>query len=182
MSLDSTGQVQKGGGLSIYKDATTISTVCPSYLDVDAVFDSSYLVTYFDSSTQLSNLITVQVDESTPNVATVTAQSTSTLNLYEFITLDQSSGVIVAIAQDTSSTEETAIVVAGSVDSATGAVTLSGSPVSYANEYSVYPQITRLSDSLFAISYYTYDPFYLATRYGKHNFYFSIRSRGISIG
>jgi len=76
-------------------------------------------------------------------------------------------------SQDLSNTTETAFILAGIITSSSSSdgsqdnsYLLSESPVQYTSVYSVNPQLTRLSDSSFAISYYSNTSSELLTRYG----------------
>jgi hypothetical protein len=45
-SLKRNGQLQVGGGTSIFRNVSSISASCPSYLGMEAVYENVYLVTY----------------------------------------------------------------------------------------------------------------------------------------
>lgn len=133
---------------------------------MDAVYSNAYLTSYANKGSRNATLqVTVMSDS--PNKASVVSSLETSYFMYEVLTLNQNSGLFVGITQDSSNTSETAYLVAGKVDGATYKISL-GKGVQYAEEYSMDPQITRLSNTTFAIAYYTYEPGFLATRIGKY--------------
>lgn len=138
---------------------------CPSYLSMDAVYSNAYLTSYANKGS-LNATLQVAVMSSTPNKANVVSTLETHYFMYEVLSLSESNGLFVGITQDSSDTTETAFLVAGKVDGATYKISL-GEGVQYADQYSMDPQITKLSDTTFAIAYYTYAPGFLATRFGK---------------
>lgn len=140
---------------------------CPEYLGIDAIFGDMYLVSYFDAASKGTTFSVISIGPN-PNQATVQNTQSFPYQVFETATLSQSDGTFVAITQDFSSSEETAYVIGGSIDAANGyAITLTISPEVYTNIYSIDPQITRLSDTSFAIAYYRYgSESTLFTQYG----------------
>jgi hypothetical protein len=128
------------------------------------VFDSSYILSYYDAVNDKASLSVVEVNAASD--AHIASTYTSTYDFYQLSVLDESSGLFVFVTQDTSKTVETAFVVAGQVDSETFAVAL-GTAVEYSSLYSLNPLITPLSANSFAMSYYDYTvtPNLLMTRY-----------------
>lgn len=159
-------------------NTTYFDEKCPNYLDIDSVFTNSFILSYYDKSTDLSYLSVVQIESTqvTSSKAGVVSLSkqikelstfSSTYDFFQLTVLDQDLGIFVFITQDQSSTSETAYVVAGKVDPISYEITI-GSPILYTQLYSVDPYITRLSNSSFAFTYYSYDSNpSLLTRYGN---------------
>jgi hypothetical protein len=50
-SLTNSGKTVVGAGTSVYKDSLVLTPPCLKYLNIEAIFDSSYLYSYTDSST-----------------------------------------------------------------------------------------------------------------------------------
>lgn len=166
ISLTESGQAQLGGGTSIYKNIVNdLSFKCPSYLDVDAVHEDIYLVSYSDKSTSEATLVAVQVADSTPNKGEIVSTLASPYYIYETIVLSQNSGIFVSICQDFNPDVQEAFIVAGSVS--TSSKITQGVPANYTTLYSVNPSIARLDDNTFAISYFSsVKPYQVMTRYG----------------
>lgn len=165
VSLSATGAIQAGGGTSIYKNIVDFVAKCPSYLSMDAIYSDAYLVSYAEKGSTSATLQVVQVG-ATPNKGVVVTSQPAPYALYEVTALQD--GLFVGITQDSKEAQDTAYVVAGTVSSATFAVSL-GAPLLYTTgQYSMNPAVTRLSDTAFALAYYSSDPPMLATRYGKH--------------
>lgn len=163
VSFTDTGSIQPGAGTSIYVNQSTLTLSCPSYIDVDAIFDSSYLVSSTNEKESKGIISVVQVSDS--NEIQVLKSNTINYNLYQVATLNQQSGLIVFITQDLSETSNTGFVVAANAE-ADGSLT-QGTALGYTSDtYSVSPSIIRLSDTSFAISYYVEGSSFLATRYG----------------
>ncbi len=168
VSLNSNGEVQQGGGTSIYKSIWATSESCPNYLNSIPILSSHYLISY-STSDKKTILNVIKVGEN-PLEETTSVHTTSynDYNLYKIITLDQSSGIFVSISQDVSSQDETAYVMVGRVTVSDDEYSIAyGSKVKYADIYSLNPMITSLSSIAFAISYY--DDSKMATRYGVIN-------------
>lgn len=164
VSLNSRGQLQVGAGTTIYRNQSNYASSCPYYIDLDAVFESSYILSYYDQKEKESILSIAHIDGSR-NVHVVSPYA-SNYTFYETAVLNQNAGIFVSIAQDANADEETAYLVAGQVNEASFKFTL-GSPILYTQIYSVNPQITRLSDVSFAITYYDTSALNaLTTRYG----------------
>lgn len=109
----------------------------------------------------------VTVAASTPNTGTVTYAHSTNYNIVELVTLDADSGLFVGITQDVDENNPTGFVVAGRVNQQTHEVGTLSVSEEYGDKYSVSPVITRLSDSTFAIGYYSGNPSQISTRYGK---------------
>lgn len=155
VSLTNTGRVQAGGGTSIYKNIAAITASCPAYVSMAAVYSDTYVVSYADKAKQNATLQVVVVDTDAPNTGVVVHTQQSTEYIFEIISLDQQSGIFVGISQDISFTAETAYVFAGLVDPTTYAITIKKSISPYTDEFSLDPSLSRMSDSRFAIAYYS---------------------------
>lgn len=156
VALTSDGQLQTGAGTSIYRSAATISATCPAYLDLDPLFSNYYLLSYADSSTSKASLQVMEVASDAPNKGIAVSTYASDYDLFEKVTMNQDSGLFVTISQDFSDTAETAVIQMGKVDASNSYTITMGTAVPYATQYSVSPAITRLTDSIFAVSYYEY--------------------------
>lgn len=168
VSVNSYGNIQRGGGTSVRSTVSDlVNTGCPLYLDVDSVFNKVYIVSSLnkDSSTATMNVI----EASSLTQTTTLSTQTFNFNLFEVTTLNPTSGLFVFITQDFSDSQDTSVVIAGRVDDTTYDITLgTSSPAIYSSAtYSVDPAITRLSDTTFAIVYYTFEPFNIYTVYGQ---------------
>jgi len=105
---------------------------------------------------------------------TTTVNITSPYFLVEIVTLEQSTGLFVGIAQGYSSVNNTGVILAGRV-AADGKSIKLGKAAEFVTSYSLDPRITRLSSNSFAISYYSYSsPATLRTKYGKCSCFLAI--------
>ena len=165
--MDSLGRVVQGAGKAVYKNITAMNMLCPKYIDIDAVFDDSFLVSYQNSDTGESTLKVVSVDPSSGSTSLTSTPTNS--SFYQVTTLNQATGLFIGIAQTFFANES--FVTAGSVNGASGGVSL-GQPALYGCYlyYSVNPYITRLSNTTFALSHYCSSANYtittLNTQYG----------------
>ena len=171
MSLNSAGEVQVGGGTSIYRKVGTLPTdPCPNYLSATPVFDDSYLVSYKASAAGTGVLSVMQVDSS--RKATVVNSKSNTQDLYKVVTLNQATGLFVSISQAQLTTVNTAVI-AGKVNKASNYAITYGSETTYSfpASYSFDPTITALSETTFAIAFFGGSPYQCYTRWGKsiHN-------------
>jgi hypothetical protein len=147
-----------------------MNAACPKYIDIDAVFNNSFLAHYQDKGTGLSILKVVTMD-SLADISTV-VETDTTAKFYTVTTLNQDTGLFVGISQAYSSFAS--FVTAGQVDAATSVVNL-GTPQLYGcYQYTtVNPYLTRLSDTSFAITHYCSDASYVTlsvnTQYGRVN-------------
>jgi hypothetical protein len=153
-----------------------VTATCPSYPSMIAITSQYYLLSYADKTTQQSTLQLISVTDSTSSSAstsTVVYQLQSSYYIYELQLLDNTSGLFVAICQDSSDTEETAFVVLGVVNPALQTVTLyPSSAVQYATIYSIAPTLITLSSTSFLIGYYAEDEtnnniYTVMLKYGK---------------
>lgn len=170
VSLDSSGVLQAGAGTSIYRNIADVVADCPKYLNMDAISDDSYLISYSDGTT--TNLQVVVVGADTPNSGKVVQTATEQQAISDMVTLSQSTGLFVGICQDSQSALNTDYVVAGIVDPVTHTISTLSVSEQYGTEYSSTPRITRLSNTEFAIAYYAGDPQRLFTRYGRNELTF----------
>lgn len=168
VSLDSSGALQAGAGTSIYRNIVDIVASCPRYLNMDAIGDSSYLISYSDTNTQTTSLQVVTVSADAPNAGTVVQTETVPETIADMVTLAASTGLFVGICQDTSAAITMDYIVAGTVNPTTHAISALTQSEPYGTTYSTSPRITRLSDTEFAIAYYAGEPQQLMTRYGKN--------------
>jgi hypothetical protein len=152
VSLTASGQVRAGGGTSIYTDTTEITATCPNYLDIDAIRDTNFIVSFMEGTTGKSTL--QLLDMTAPNEGSVVYSVQRTGDVYEVATLDQAGALFVAVQQDVSAGEDQAVVFAGKVDTEGTQFSLGADTVYSADAYSLNPTISRLSDTTFAMSYY----------------------------
>jgi len=168
VSLDSSGVLQAGAGTSIYRNIVDIVATCPRYLNMDAISDDSYLISYSDGQTTSLQVVTVDAD--TPNKGTVVQTETVQQTIADMVTLSQSTGLFVGICQDQEIAATQDYIVAGFVDPVTHVISPLMVSDQYAITYSVVPLITRLSDTAFAIAYTkAVTPQVFMTRYGKNH-------------
>jgi hypothetical protein len=111
LSMAISGKSLVGAGTSIYKDIASLTTSCPKYLSSDPMFDSDYLMTYYDSIQGTSTVVLMEL--SNPRDTNVLSSSTLQSEVYDIATLNQETGIFVAINQDFDETEDTATVIAG---------------------------------------------------------------------
>jgi len=179
VSFSQNGTLQVGGGISLYNQINTLNSsndnqiqaYCPSYLSMDAVANDFYLISYGKKTTQSSTLTTVKIDStSTGYQSSVSVTLPTKYFIYETIVLSQDSGLFVSICQDYSVSNATAFLIPGHVNIQTGAIVLHDEEkVLYSNtEYSLGPDLVRLSDTSFALAYYDWGSYNnVVTRYGK---------------
>jgi hypothetical protein len=103
VSITETGSVQKGAGTSIYLNIRNLQMCCPAYLDMIALSNYTYLVSYaHDKNFTSSFLQTVRIDGST-NVKISTTETLSETQLpyffFQLDTLSQVEGLFVGITQ-----------------------------------------------------------------------------------
>jgi hypothetical protein len=111
VSMALSGKSLLGAGTSIYKDISYFTPTCPKYLTSDSMFDSHYLMSYYDSAQDTSTIVLMEL--SNPRDTTVLASSTFPSEVYDIATLNQQTGIFVAINQDLDETQDTATVIAG---------------------------------------------------------------------
>jgi hypothetical protein len=111
VSMALSGKSLLGAGTSIYKDISYFTPTCPKYLTSDSMFDSHYLMSYYDSAQDASTIVLMEL--SNPRDTTVLASSTFPSEVYDIATLNQQTGIFVAINQDLDETQDTATVIAG---------------------------------------------------------------------
>ena len=51
VSLSADGKSVIGAGTSVYKESLVLNPPCPKYLNIDTLYDSSFLYTYVESDT-----------------------------------------------------------------------------------------------------------------------------------
>lgn len=153
VSLTSSGLVRSGGGTSIYRNTVDLGQPCPKYLNIDAIFDSNFIVSYADGSSKGQSSFQL-VSMTAANAGEVVYSLQHEGDVHEVVTLSQAGGLFVAVEQDFSDEADQAFVFAGLVQADGTAFTL-GDRVLYSDDvYSVNPVITRLSENSFAMSYY----------------------------
>lgn len=151
MSFTASGHIAVGAGTSVYKNVYKADGSCPKYLDLDIVYDSTYVMSSTDAGSGVTTVTTMLASDAR-TISTLTT-STPPVSVYQTTTLAQNTGLIVGIGQDMSLDEALDTVTAATVAS-TGVITY-GESVRYGSgDYSMDPMITRLSDTSFAISYY----------------------------
>ncbi|RYG67842.1 hypothetical protein EON64_06560 [archaeon] len=166
VSFDSAGQIQKGAGTTFYNDVLSSMVgagQCPAYTSMDSVGSGRLLASYAHTSNFTSTLLLID-NAAAPNEASILASMPVDFFIYEVAVLDASAGWFVCVCQDYSNTTETAVVFAGRIVG--DAITIySDSAVQYAANFSVSPDLLRLSNSGFALGYYT-NTSSLSARYG----------------
>ena len=167
VSVTSEGKIRSGGGTSIYTNIATLTATCPTYLDIEPVYENFFVLSYVDELTGGSILSVMILDQI--NEGVFVSSTPYQYKVYEIATLSQSDGTFVGISQDISSIDnDLAIVFIGKVSSDGKTITF-GSPVVYSpDQYSLNPACSRLSDNSFAITYYNdvNSQHYLSTRAG----------------
>jgi hypothetical protein len=168
VSFDTSGNAVMGAGRSVFKNLSPpLQASCPKYIDVDAVFDDSFIVSYQNAADLSTTLKVIKMDSS-GNVASVTSTAT-TAQFYQVATLNQASGLFVGISQ-TYVTNST-FLTAGTISQANQSASIGDSVLYGCPAYgSVNPHISRISDTSFAISFFCaynahYDS-YISTQYG----------------
>lgn len=139
------------------------------FLSMDSVYNNAYVVSYADKIAKTASMQVISVSSSNPDKGTVEFTTSVNYYLYEITTLSVSGGIFVGISQDAAEKADAAFVVAGKVNKDTYAITMTKS-AQYGSQYSMTPTITRLSDTTFAIAYYSSDAedlTQLTTRYGE---------------
>jgi hypothetical protein len=174
VSLTSLGSVRIGAGTTVYTSPsqTILTGSCPLYLDLDAIFNGVYIVSSVVSTSSAAKASTLSVISTNQNGSNPTTLSTLTIDsqVFELTTLNKNTGLFVYITQDFSSNQNLSTVVAGTVNPSNGYQINLGLPgtLYYTGTYTVDPIITRLSDTTFAILYYSYYPeISLLTKYGN---------------
>lgn len=177
VSVDENGLLQLGGGTSIYEGIFTSKQQCPKFVDIDAIYSRGYLVFYQHADTHQSTLQVVSMSNDLLK-GDVSATLSSTIAnsvpyyVHRVLTLSQSNGVFITISENYGDLGLTGqgMVVAGKVSSDLTKITTGTGVYFSQNDASVNPSIIRLSDTSFAICYFTYSssPFYnnLYTQYG----------------
>eukprot|EP01041_Mallomonas_annulata_P005001 gene5001-10007_t len=168
VSLSTSGKLQQGGGTTIYNDIIKIDAKCPKYLDIDAVYDSTFLMFYSNSKTKQTTLNVAQASSS-KNSGTIKATTTTSAFIYQLSTLSQSSGLFVGLTQKDFTSEGLPAILAGKVSQDASSITL-GTQKQYSDGYSLNPLMSRLTTNSFAVSYFTpyvyNEPIYVSTFYG----------------
>lgn len=144
---------------------------CPAYLTMDSVYNNAYVVSYADKTTKTSSIQVISVSAMNSDDGTVESTTVVNYNLYELTTLSASAGIFVGITQDVDENADSAYVIAGKVNKNTYEIGTLTKSADYGTQYSITPTITRLSDTSFAIAYYSGEPSQLTTRYGKAETY-----------
>lgn len=169
LSFNENGALQLGAGTSLYNRllSNTIGTnQCAGFPSLTAIGDKYYLLSYANKNDYNSTLQLIYV--SSPTQAQILTTITSTDYIYKVITLDATAGTILAISQDFSQSQDAAYLLPGVVDVSAKTITLSTDKAkTYSSSvYSVDPDLVRLSDNSFALSYYTTSPSMATTRAG----------------
>lgn len=142
---------------------------CPMFLSMDSVYGNAYVVSYADSTTKTASIQVISVSSANPDEGTVESTTNVNYYLYEITTLSASEGIFVGISQDIVENGDAAFVVAGKVNKNTYEIGTFTKSEQYGTQYSMTPTITRLSDTTFAMAYYSSSPLMLTTRYGKEH-------------
>lgn len=154
VSMISPGVVQAGGGTSIYSDIALILEKAPSDLTISPLFPNTYLVSNNQHGTNMTTFSVVVL--SSDSQASVKYSVQRPLAVYSIEPLSQEFGTFVTISDDESSTYQTSTVQVGIVDPVSYVITFGPSLEYNPNvPYSFTPVIARLSDSQFALCYYS---------------------------
>lgn len=153
VSLGPDGKIYNGGGTTIYKNLLSTSLRCPKYLDLDVVFDSSLVMFYSNSASKVSTINIIKLSKDTISTE-LTKSITSDIFFNELATLSKANGIFVGISQCFTANCASPAVVAGRVSQYLTSITF-GTPKEYTKGFTTGPCITRLSDNLFAIAYFS---------------------------
>lgn len=170
VSFDESGALQVGAGTSLYKSllSNTIgANSCPGYPSLAALASGFYLLSYSNRADQSSTLQLIYT--SAPNKAQILTSVSQAYFIFSTVALDIGQGTFLSICQDYSSSSDQALLIPGTVNYQTNAITLNtAKAVQYLTaQYSVYPSLIRLSNSAFAIAYASTSPFKMTTRAGS---------------
>ena len=174
VSFSGAGQVQKGGGTSIYRNVGSIpSDLCPKYLSAIPIFDDKYLVSFRVAATGTGAVSVMAIDIS-GKLSTVLSSANTVQSLYGIVTLNQASGLFVSITQDNSFISPNTAVIAGQSDLNNNYAIRFGNAYAYMfpGQFSLDPSIAALSSTTFAIAFYggtyaTAYPLSAYTRFGE---------------
>ena len=158
-------QAQVGAGTSLYIETTSINTNCPSYMDMNPIYENMYLVGYSNKVSETSEMQIISVTDA--DQASVVHSQNAPYYFYDIVTLSKETGLFVGIAQDTSTTTNTSYLVAGMVDATTYEISFGEAFLYSIEEFSLNPLITSLSTSSFAISFFNDNSTMLTTRFGS---------------
>jgi hypothetical protein len=111
LSMGLSGKSLLGAGTSLYKDIAQLTPSCPKYLTTDAMFSSHYLMSYYDNTQKSSTILLMELTN--PRDTSVVSTSTQQSEVYDIATLNQATGLFVAINQDMDEVKDTATVIAG---------------------------------------------------------------------
>lgn len=162
--MTTSGNVQSGGGTSIYRNIGAIpADICPEYLSGTAIFEDKFLVSFMDKGTTAGSLSVMQVDSSMK--ASILSTTQSIYDLYHVATLNKATGLFVSISQAASN--PSGAILAGSVDSKFAVKFGARAVYSPDGYYSFDPSLTALSNTTFAVAYYTGGNVTAFTRFGK---------------
>lgn len=172
VSIAADGSIQTGAGTSIYKDIVKLTLPCPDFLTMDSMYGDTYVISYADEGTKKASLQVVTVAASTPNAGKVQYSVDTSYSIVELVTLNSATGLFVGITQDIDEQGPTGYVVAGKVNEQSHKIGNLVKSDEYGGTYSVSPVIIPLSETTFAIGYYTDPPAVdIVTKYGtiKYN-------------
>jgi hypothetical protein len=113
LSMGLSGKSILGAGTSIYKDIALLTSSCPKYLTSDAMFSSHYLLSYYDLTEKTSTIALMELIN--PRDTSVVASTTQQSEVYDIATLNQATGLFVAINQDMDVNKDTCTVIAGEI-------------------------------------------------------------------
>ena len=167
MSFDNNGALQFGGGTTIYNNVFTLNSDCGKYLQMDALSNQTYVYMVASSKTTFQ-IIQIGGDHIKNNqVKLLSTQVNSDYVFYTIVSMSLTDAVMIGITQDMSKTSSTACVVAYKLG-ANNQLNFGPCTVYTNLTYSVSPQVTRLSDYSFAVSYFYFNDTLktLATRVG----------------
>ena len=153
MSFDNNGALQFGGGTTVYNNVFTLNSDCGKYLQMDALTNQTYVYMEASSKTTFQIIQVGGVNTRNNQVKLLSTQVNTDYAFYTIVSMSLTDAVMIGITQDFSSTSSIACVVAYKLVANNH---LSFGPCTIYSElkYSVSPQITRLSDYSFAVSYF----------------------------
>jgi hypothetical protein len=168
VSIGSDGLIQVGAGTSLYYDRVpTLDDRCPKYLSMTGIHSGYYLVSYGNANSNNATLSLLAVDDDDVHEGRELSEIDVPYALYEVELMSLSSGLFIAIAQDSAPDQQTAYVILGRADIRTGKVEIyDNSRRAYTNQYSLDPDLTVLNETAFAIAYYSEDFASVLTQYG----------------
>lgn len=167
VSYNSDGAIQQGGGTTIYKNVFAIENSCSKYVRINQVFNGMYVTSEYITN-KGTNFTVLQPGAGSNKAQIKYNVFTSQYNIYSLITLSATNGILLGITQDSSTASSIPYIVAISVNKLTYQLTF-GEAYAYSTGKSYSPQITRMSEVSFAVTFYQTNSVQLATQHGMPN-------------